>query len=115
MDLRKKRLLQILMQNAADMGTYLRGRLRELQARYPDLIGEVRGKGLMIGVELIEGRTERVPVKALTDRLLTQAWRNGLLLSCGASTLRLMPPLTVSKAIVDEATTILEQSLEEVL
>ena len=113
MDLRKKRPLQILMQNAADMGAYLTGRLRELQAR--DLIGEVRGKGLMIGEELIEGHTERVPAKALTDRLLTQAWRNGLLLSCGASTSRLMPPLTVSKAIADEATTILEQSLEEVL
>lgn len=105
-----------LMQNAADIGTYLTRRLHELQERYPDVIGEVRGKGLMIGIELIEDRVKRLPNKALTARLLTQAWRNGLLLlSCGASTLRLMPPLTVSKTIADEAMTILECSLKEIL
>jgi 4-aminobutyrate aminotransferase len=70
----------------------------------------------MIGVELIQGRTARTPAKEMTDRLLTQAWRNGvLLLSCGASTLRLMPPLTVTKPIADEAMTIIEQSLKAVL
>ncbi|MEW6342035.1 MAG: acetyl ornithine aminotransferase family protein [Paraburkholderia sp.] len=105
-----------LMQNAATMGAYMTERLLELQSRYPDVIGEVRGKGLMIGVELIQGRTARTPAKEMTDRLLTQAWRNGvLLLSCGASTLRLMPPLTVTKPIADEAMTIIEQSLKAVL
>ena len=59
-------------------------------------IGEVRGSGLMIGMELIENDAERTPARALCDRLVTRAYHNGLLLlSCGVSTLRFMPPLSV--------------------
>ncbi|WP_018152947.1 acetyl ornithine aminotransferase family protein [Leeia oryzae] len=105
-----------LVKNAAEMGEYLMGKLREMQARHPDVIGEIRGKGLMIGIELIEDRHSRKPAKELIDRLLNQAYQNGLiLLSCGSSTLRLMPPLTVDKAIADEALHILEESLKELL
>ena len=72
------------------------GRLRELQRDYP-CIGEVRGKGLMIGMELIENDAERTPARALCDRLVTRGFHNGLLLlSCGVSTLRFMPPLSVT-------------------
>ena len=91
------------------------GRLRELQRDFP-CIGEVRGRGLMIGMELIEADAARTPARGLIDRLVTRAYHNGLLLlSCGVSTLRFMPPLTVSEAEVDEAVAILRVALNEAL
>jgi 4-aminobutyrate aminotransferase len=104
------------MQNAAQMGEYLMGRLGELQQRYPDLIGQVRGKGLMIGIELITDRTNRKPAKTFADRLLHTAYRKGLLLlTCGVSTVRLMPPLMIDKNLCDEAIELLDAALAETL
>jgi 4-aminobutyrate aminotransferase len=100
--------------NAAKVGAYFNGRLRELQTRY-DVIGEVRGKGLMIGMELIDPRT-REPARALCDAVITRAYRNGLLLlSCGQSTVRFMPPLMIGESDVDEATSLLEAALAEAI
>jgi 4-aminobutyrate aminotransferase len=101
--------------NAARVGEHFMRRLHELQREFP-CIGEVRGKGLMIGMELIIPDDERTPARALVDALVTRAYYNGLLLlSCGVSTLRFMPPLSVSEAEVDEAVTILRASLHEAL
>jgi len=101
--------------NAAAVGEYAMQRLRSLQPRFP-CIGEVRGKGLMIGAELIVPGAERKPATALCQRLLTRAFHNGLLLlSCGVSTLRFIPPLMVSRAEVDEAISLLEVALAEAL
>ena len=101
--------------NAAAVGAYFMTRLRELQQRF-ECIGDVRGKGLMIGVELITDRASRKPAAALCQRVLTRAFHNGLLLlSCGISTVRFIPPLMVSRAQVDEAVTLLEASLAEAL
>ena len=103
------------MANAAKVGEHFMGRLRELQKDYP-CIGEVRGQGLMIGMELIGNDAERTPARALCDRLVTRGFHNGLLLlSCGVSTLRFMPPLCVTKAEVDEAVQILRVSLDQAL
>src|SRR4029077_7833290 len=72
--------------NAGDVGGYFLGRLRELQQRF-ECIGDVRGKGLMLGGGLITGRGRRKPAAALCQRVLTRAFHNGLLLlSCGLST-----------------------------
>jgi 4-aminobutyrate aminotransferase len=99
--------------NAAAVGDYFMTRLRELQARH-ETIGEVRGKGLMIGMELVTDRGSRAPAKDLCDGVIHRAFRNGLiLLSCGTSTVRFMPPLVVTKGDVDEAMSILEPSLVE--
>jgi 4-aminobutyrate aminotransferase len=88
-------------------------RLKDLQARH-DVIGEVRGRGLMIGMELVRDRSSREPFRELADIVLHRAFHNGLiLLSCGASTVRFMPPLLVTRADVDEAVSILEPSLVE--
>jgi 4-aminobutyrate aminotransferase len=88
-------------------------RLRNLQDDY-DFIGEIRGKGLFIGMELVEDRDSRKPAKALAGRVIERAFHNGLLLlTCGLSTVRFMPPLLVSREQVDEALTILEASLRE--
>jgi len=101
--------------NAARVGRHFTGRLHELQRDYP-CIGEVRGKGLMIGMELIETDAERTPARELCDRVVTCAYHNGLiLLTCGVSTLRFMPPLSVSEAEVDEAVGMLRASLDEAL
>jgi 4-aminobutyrate aminotransferase len=101
--------------NAAAVGSYFMTRLAELQKRFA-CIGDVRGKGLMIGVELITDRASRKPAAALCQRVLTRAFHNGLLLlSCGISTVRFIPPLMVSRAQVDEAVTLLEASLAEAL
>jgi 4-aminobutyrate aminotransferase len=99
--------------NAAEVGAYFMGRLRELQSRH-EVIGQVRGKGLMIGIELVTDRESRTPAKDLCTRVLHRAFHNGLiLLSCGASTVRFMPPLMVTKGDVDEALSLFEASLEE--
>lgn len=104
------------MHNAAQMGEYLMGRLLEMQARYPDLIGQVRGKGLMIGIELITDRVTRKPAKAFADKLLHNAYQHGLLLlTCGVSTVRLMPPLMIDKALCDEALDLLDAALAQTL
>jgi 4-aminobutyrate aminotransferase len=101
--------------NAASVGEYFIGRLRELQQRFP-CIGDVRGKGLMIGMELVTDRASRAPAKQLCEAVLTRAFHHGLLLlSCGASTVRFIPPLMISRAHVDEALTLLEPALKEAL
>jgi 4-aminobutyrate aminotransferase len=99
--------------NAAKVGAHFMKRLHEMKADYP-CIGDIRGRGLMIGVEMIE--QDGSPARTMVDRLLHRAYQNGLLLlSCGVSTLRFMPPLCVSEAEVDEALTYLRQSLDEAL
>ncbi|HEV2747069.1 MAG TPA: acetyl ornithine aminotransferase family protein [Allosphingosinicella sp.] len=100
-----------LAANAEAVGAYFTSRLRDLQARHP-AIGEVRGKGLMIGMELVQ--PDGAPAGALCDAVIDRAFHNGLLLlSCGQSTVRFMPPLIVSPAQVDEAMEILELALLE--
>ena len=102
-----------LLDNAAAVGEYFMVKLREL-ARRVEVIGEVRGKGLMIGMELVTDRVTREPARALCDAMITRAYHNGLiLLSCGQSTVRFMPPLMISRADVDEAVRLVEVSLVE--
>ena len=102
-----------LLDNAAAVGEYFMVKLREL-ARRVEVIGEVRGKGLMIGMELVTDRMTREPARALCDAMITRAYHNGLiLLSCGQSTVRFMPPLMISRADVDEAVRLVEVSLVE--
>jgi len=102
-------------ENAARVGEYFIGRLRELQSRF-ECIGDVRGKGLMIGMELVEDRETRKPAKELVDELLTRAFHQGLLLlSCGVSTVRFIPPLMIDRGHVDEAMVLLEAALTEAI
>jgi 4-aminobutyrate aminotransferase len=101
--------------NAAAVGTHFTGRLRELAREFP-CIGDVRGRGLMIGIELIETGADRAPARDLCQKVIERAFHNGLLLlSCGVSTVRFMPPLNVTAAQVDEAVGLLRTSLSEAL
>ncbi len=99
--------------NAAKVGAHFMKRLKELATTYP-CIGDVRGRGLMIGIELI--KPDGAPNRALSDAMLHRAFQNGLLLlSCGVSTVRFMPPLCVTEAEVDEAIVMLRKSFDEAL
>ena len=101
------------MANAKSVGAYFFVKLKELAARHAE-IGEIRGRGLMIGMELITDQETKKPARALCDALVTRAYHNGLiLLSCGQSTVRFMPPLMISTQDVDEAVRLLEASLNE--
>jgi 4-aminobutyrate aminotransferase len=101
--------------NAAKVGDYFTKTLHGLAGRH-GVIGEIRGKGLMIGMELVNDRSAKVPAKELCDALITRAYHNGLiLLSCGLSTVRFMPPLMIGESDVDEAVELLDHSLKEVL
>jgi 4-aminobutyrate aminotransferase len=100
-----------LADNATHVGSYLRQGLEELQDRY-EQIGDVRGRGLMLGVELVKDRTSREPARALSHNLMEEAYRRGLLLlTCGASTIRFCPPLVLTEAQVDEGLEIFEATL----
>lgn len=100
--------------NAAQVGKYLLGKMQNLAARYP-IIGEVRGKGLMIGLEFVKDPVSKDPAKKFVEKVIHEAFDNGLLLlSCGVSTIRLMPPLMISQDLADEAVEILEESIKSV-
>jgi 4-aminobutyrate aminotransferase len=95
--------------NAAAVGAYFMERLNELAALRA-CIGQVRGRGLMLGMELIGA--DGAPAVSLTQEVITQAYHQGLLLlSCGVSTVRFMPPLMISRSDVDEAVDLLEAAL----
>jgi 4-aminobutyrate aminotransferase len=101
--------------NAAAVGEYFLARLRELQGRFA-CIGDVRGKGLMIGMELVTDRASRAPARSLCEAVLTRAFHHGLLLlACGMSTVRFIPPLMIDRGHVDEAMGILATALGEAL
>jgi 4-aminobutyrate aminotransferase-like enzyme len=104
-----------LPDNSAAMGGLLRAGLEEIQRRFPKSVGDVRGKGLMLGVELVADETagDRTPDKALTNRVFEEAKKRGLLIGKGGlegNVFRIAPALTVTKSDVAEAVEILTES-----
>jgi len=99
------------LENAAKVGQYTLDALHEIMARHPH-IGDVRGIGLMIGVEFVKDRKSKTPDIDLRDRVVELAFERGLvLLGCGKSVIRIAPPLSISKSETDEGLTILEESI----
>ena len=99
------------MQNAVEMGKYIMDILEGMMGRHPS-IGQVRGKGLMIGIEFVKDHQTKEPDDKLRDHLVDNAFLRGLLLlGCGKSTVRIAPPLNVSRKEVDEAMEIFEEAL----
>jgi len=102
-----------MMTNAQTMGEYLMSGLRRLAERH-ESVGDVRGRGLMIGVELVTDRATREPASGLVHELVQRAFRRGLLLlGAGKSALRLAPPLIVDTYEVDTALGIIDTVLDE--
>ena len=99
------------LENAATVGQYTLDALSEIMPRHPS-IGDVRGIGLMIGVEFVKDRKSKVPADELCNRVVDLAFERGLiLLSCGKSVIRIAPPLNISQAEVDEGLKIFEEAL----
>jgi len=102
-----------MMKNAAEVGKYTLDALEELQVRHPS-IGQVRGKGLMIGVEFVKDRETREPAPALRKRVELNAFQKGLLtMGCGESTLRIAPPLSITTQLIDAGLEILDNAIQE--
>jgi len=99
------------MENAKEVGQYTQDALNEIQMRHPS-IGDVRGIGLMIGVEFVKDRGTKEPAAELTERVVNMGFERGLLmLSCGKSVIRIAPPLSISKSEVDEGLEVFEEAL----
>ena len=99
------------MTNAAEVGSYTLDALSEIATRHPS-IGQVRGIGLMIGVEFVKDQTTKEPAKKLRDAVVDMAFERGLLtLGCGRSVVRISPPLSVTKAEIDEGLQIFEEAI----
>ncbi len=105
-----------LVDNAARMGAYLMERLRRWPARF-SIVGDVRGLGLMIGVELVRDQASKEKVSSgLRDRVVELAFRRGLLiLGAGDNVLRLCPPLIITRDQCDFALDTLEACLQQVI
>jgi len=109
-------LREKLPEQAAEKGNYIMKRLNEMKENY-DIIGDVRGKGLMIGVELVKDRKKKTPAKDETRKLVELARERGLLIGSGGvkgCVLRLQPPLVIEKEQIDKALDLLETIMNEV-
>lgn len=103
-----------LMANAADVGAHLMAGLTALMDRHP-LIGDVRGRGLMVGVELVRDRATKERATTERDAVVNAAFKRGLLiLGAGKNAIRFCPPLVLTRAQADTAVQILDESLREV-
>ena len=108
-----------LADRAAERGARLKAGLLELQQRY-EVIGDVRGRGLLLGVELVKDRHSRAPANELGLAITRRCLDLGLSMNIGISPARgsiwrLAPPLTVSEAEIDEGLTILDQAIRDSL
>ncbi len=99
------------IKNADVVGTHLRKRLADWPERL-DLVGDVRGRGLMIGVEIVTDKKARTQGGVERDRIVDLAFERGvLLLGCGPNTIRIAPPLIVTKEQADIAMNVLEECI----
>ena len=102
-----------LMANASKVGSYLMKQLKKIKGKHP-LVGDVRGLGLMIGVELVKNRKTREPDGPAAHEIAQMAFKKGLLLlPCGESVIRFSPPLIINTAQVDIAIKIFSEVLSQ--
>ncbi|MGB7188605.1 MAG: aminotransferase class III-fold pyridoxal phosphate-dependent enzyme, partial [Acidobacteriaceae bacterium] len=102
------------MANAAKIGGQMLDRLRTWPAKH-EIVGDVRGRGLMIGIEIVKEQQSREPVGAWRDRIVELAFERGLLiLGCGESSIRLAPPLIVNEQEATVALDIFEECVAQV-
>jgi 4-aminobutyrate aminotransferase len=102
-----------LLAHAAALGDHTQKRFREMQDRY-EFIGDVRGIGLSIGVDLVVDRETKERHRTAAAKICYRAWEKGLLLSFfSGSVLRIQPPLVITKEAMDKALSIIEESMED--
>ena len=108
-----------LIERAQELGAYLRAGLESLQQRH-EVIGDIRGEGLLIGIELVKERETREPHMELGGRTTTRCMELGLSMNIKrrperGAIWRVAPPLTITRDEIDRALTILDQALTESL
>jgi 4-aminobutyrate aminotransferase len=102
-----------LLQHTLDVGDYAMDVLSGMKERHPT-IGDVRGKGLMIGVEFVLDKVKKTVAHHHAENIVTKAFEMGaLFLSCGKSSIRMSPALNISRQLMDEALAILEDAITE--
>lgn len=104
-----------LVENASNVGEYMIGRLKEIQDEN-EIIGDIRGKGLLIGLELVKNK-QKQPATEETRNFYMKARKKGLKIGIVGTyhqVLRLSPPLTITIEQVDEAMTIIESTFKEI-
>ena len=104
-----------LAENAKDMGRILINGMKKIQKQYPETIGEVRGKGLMVGVELVKDETikDRTPDVESTNKIMEETKKRGLLIGRGGlygNSLRIAPALNIGSDAIEEALQIINES-----
>lgn len=103
-----------LLENAEKQGGYLKKRLVEIIDDHK-MMGDVRGKGLMVGVELVKDKENKVPAKKETVDVMMRCFKKGAaIVNCGISTIRWMPPLVITRDLLDSAFDIFEECLSKV-
>ncbi len=104
-----------LIEKARTLGEYLLRQFQEIKSRY-EIIGDVRGKGLSIGVEIIKDRKSKEKDTIGTAKICYRCYEKGLILTfLGQNSLRIQPPLVISKAQIDKALGIIEEAIKEYL
>jgi len=104
-----------LAEHAAKLGNYMQKRFKEI-AETQELIGDVRGKGLLIGIELVKNSKNKQPAPEEAARTVTEAFKKGLLIQATGSyrqVLRMIPPLILTKEEAEKAITIILDALRE--
>jgi len=98
-----------LIANAAKQGKFVMAELKKLQKRHPSM-GDVRGLGLMIGIEFVKDRASKKPAPEMADEVMMRAFEKGLmLLTCGPNGIRLVPPLIIERQHCQVALEILDE------
>ena len=106
-----------LLERAARLGNYVMKRFKEMSERYP-IIGDVRGKGLLIGVDIVKNSKTREPDKATALKICWRAWEKGLILITfgkHGNVLRIAPPLNIPEEDLDRGLEVIEESIKDVL
>jgi len=101
-----------LVRRAAELGDFILARLRELQARHP-IVGEVRGKGCLLAIELVKDPTTREPFEEAGRLVYQEAFRRGLAWVPAGHILRLSPPLVMEQALAARALEIIEEAIAQ--
>jgi 4-aminobutyrate aminotransferase len=102
-----------LVERSAELGRHMLGRMQDLMARSPH-VGDVRGRGLMVGVELVENRASRQPARELAERVFYACLEQGLSFKISqGNVLTLSPPMVIARADLERALGIVERAILE--
>jgi 4-aminobutyrate aminotransferase len=103
-----------LLENATKQGSFIMKRLGDFKERC-QIVGDVRGKGLMIGMEIVEDKQSKKPAPEKASEIMMRSWKRGInVITCGVSTIRIAPPLVITRELVDAALDIIEDVTKEV-